>query len=341
MHKKKIALVIDVENWAFDIEAKILKHHLDSYDIDIFVSKNYEDDLFAILEDTKEYDIIHFFWRKLLLQIKTEDFKKHFSKPGDYEAYIDNIRNKISTGIYDHLFLGEEEIKEYQTIFRNVCKNYYTCSKKLESIYKKIPEYPNPWGTIHDTYDGILYDGGDKKRFSNINRKELIVGWVGNSNWNIKYKDFKGFHSVLTPALDELEQEGIQIKRHFADKNIKFRTNEEMPTYYGEIDVCVITSIEEGTPRPVLEAMASGVPIISTDVGIVMESFGPKQKEFVLGNRTGENDLEIKELLKEKLRKLYKNRELLVELSEENYLYSKQNDIESLLPFYKEYFDEF
>ena len=342
MNKKKIALIVDVENWAFDIEAKILKKHLSCYyDIDIYISKDYDDDLFRILEDTKQYDIIHFFWRKLLLQMFSEEVIGHFLYKEDYYEYLSFLRNKISTGIYDHLFLEKQEIAKYQPLFQNYCKKYYTCSKKLEEIYKQIEEYPNPWGTIHDTYDNLLYDGGDKRRFETRNRKEFVVGWVGNSNWNIKYRDFKGFHSVLNPAIDELIEEGYSIERNFADKNIYFRSNEEMPSYYQEIDVCVIASTEEGTPRPVLEAMASGVPIISTDVGIVMESFGPKQKEFILGTRNGENDLEIKELLKTKLKELYNNRPLLKELSEENYLYSRQNNIENLLTLYKQYFDEF
>ena len=38
---KKIALVVDVESWAFDIEANLLKEKLkDYYDIDVFVSSN-------------------------------------------------------------------------------------------------------------------------------------------------------------------------------------------------------------------------------------------------------------------------------------------------------------
>ena len=54
---KKIALIVDVANWAFDIEAKLLKNKLSEYyDIDVFVSDNYSNDLFDILEDVKNYD---------------------------------------------------------------------------------------------------------------------------------------------------------------------------------------------------------------------------------------------------------------------------------------------
>ena len=312
------------------------------YRIDIFVAHDYEDDLFKILEDTKDYDMIHFFWRKLLIGLDSDEFKKQLQENNyDYDEYINSIKDKISTGIYDHLFTDDENRVLFKNVFNKYIKKYYTCSKKLEEIYKKIEEYPKPWGTIHDTYDNILYNGGDRERFNNRNNSSLTVGWVGNSNWNLKYKDFKGFHSVLTPVLDELIEEGYDIKKHFADRNIKFRTNEEMPDYYQELDVCIVTSTEEGTPRPIIEAMASGVPIITTDVGIVTEVFGPKQKEFILGTRNIENDEEIKEKLKNKIIEIYNNRNLLKELSKENYEYSKLNGIDALKDTYKKYFDDF
>lgn len=312
------------------------------YKIDIFVSHNYDDNLFKILEDVKEYDMIHFFWRKLLLQLDSKEFHKDLEDNGyNLDEYIAFLKNKISTGIYDHLFIDEENLKVFSNIFNKYCKRYYTCSKKLEEIYKKIDEYPNPWGTIHDTYDDQLYDGGDKSRFDKRDNSCLIIGWIGNSNWNLKYKDFKGFHTILNPVIDSLIDEGYKIKKHYADRNIKFRTNEEMPAYYQEIDVCIITSTEEGTPRPVLEAMASGVPIISTNVGIVDEVFGPKQKKYIIGTRSIDNDEEIKENLKNAIIEIYQNREIIKELSKENYEYSKVNGINVLSDMYKKYFDEF
>ena len=81
----------------------------------------------------------------------------------------------------------------------------------------------------------------------------------------------------------------------------------------------VCASVHEGTPRPVLESMYSGIPIISTDVGIVQEAFGNKQKSFIIGDReNGKNDENIRIVLKEKIIELYNNRELFKELSKEN-----------------------
>jgi hypothetical protein len=83
-----------------------------------------------------------------------------------------------------------------------------------------------------------------------------------------------------------------------------------MPDYYNKIDVLLCASTIEGTPNPVLEAMACGVPVISTDVGIVPEVFGPKQREFIV-----QRDVSS---MAGAIRKLCLNRGLLIELSEEN-----------------------
>ena len=40
-----------------------------------------------------------------------------------------------------------------------------------------------------------------------------------------------------------------------------------LPEAYAAIDVCLVSSRDEGGPRAVLEAMATGVPLVSTRVG--------------------------------------------------------------------------
>ena len=337
---KKIALIIDVPSWAFDIEAQLLKEKLkDFYQVDIFAVVDYDKDLFNILEAVKEYDIIHFFLRKLLMKFESDEFIKKVQEAGyNYDEYISNMSSKISTGIYDHLFI--EDAQDYINIFTKYSKQYYTCSKRLENIYRNLKDYPTPWGTIHDTYDNKLYADYKNKQF-NLDG-ELVVGWVGNSKWYIEQKDFKGFCTILDPVLDELIQDGYKIKKHYADKNIKFRTQDEMPDYYNELDVCVVVAMCEGTPRPIIEAMACGVPIITTDVGLVQEALGPKQKQYIIGSREeGANDEKIKKKLKEKIVELYNRREILKQLSKENYEYCVHNDIEHTYMQYKQYFDDF
>ena len=48
----------------------------------------------------------------------------------------------------------------------------------------------------------------------------------------------------------------------------------DMPEWYSHIDVLICASESEGTPNPVLEALACGVPVISTHVGIPVIASG-------------------------------------------------------------------
>jgi len=55
-------------------------------------------------------------------------------------------------------------------------------------------------------------------------------------------------------------------------ENVRFLGwRKDLETIYGASDVCVLTSRNEGTPVAVIEALAAGVPVVSTDVGGVTD----------------------------------------------------------------------
>ncbi|MBW1759642.1 MAG: glycosyltransferase, partial [Deltaproteobacteria bacterium] len=48
----------------------------------------------------------------------------------------------------------------------------------------------------------------------------------------------------------------------------------DMPSIYGALDVVALTSMNEGTPVTLIEAMASGKQVVATDVGGVRDLLG-------------------------------------------------------------------
>ncbi|WP_319409905.1 glycosyltransferase [uncultured Desulfosarcina sp.] len=48
----------------------------------------------------------------------------------------------------------------------------------------------------------------------------------------------------------------------------------DMPMVYADIDILALTSLNEGTPVSIVEAMAASVPVISTDVGGIKDLLG-------------------------------------------------------------------
>lgn len=344
---KKIALVADVKNWAFDIAAHIIKDALSNeYQIDIYYSKSEEfnKDLFKILEKLKDYDLIHFFWRAILLDFEKQEFReKVINKYGDYEEYIYKMVSKISTGVYDHLY---ERDMEFNKKFTKYCKEYVVSSEKLFNIYKNFYNIKQPKMILGDSFEKNRFYPFNMERFNNI--QKLTIGWVGNSAWNEKQKDkngksidFKGFHTILMPVIKELREEGYNIELKCADKAVIQIKNEEMCEYYSNIHIYVCVSYKEGTPKPLLEAMGCGVPVITTDVGIASQVLGEKQKDYIIGERIlGENEGRIRKELKNKIKNLYINKDNLKTLSRENLSRSQIYEINNMKNEYIKYFEQ-
>ncbi|MFS3596796.1 glycosyltransferase, partial [Citrobacter braakii] len=260
-------------------------------------------------------DLVHFFWREFIRAQNNSYYTLYNKEIGINDIEFDErfIKGrKFTTTIYDHLFLSPDEILERQSFYNNKIVAYSVCSSKLFKIYNDITCYPSPKIITEDGVDLTLFKPVNLARFKNIQDRELVVGWAGNSKWAGDIEDFKGFHSILKPAVEELQMEGLNIRLELADRQNGFIPHAEMVNYYARIDLYVCPSKIEGTPNPVLESMACGVPVISTDVGVVSDAFGPLQKEWLLTERS-------QKALKEKLRKFYFERESLTRnLSKEN-----------------------
>ena len=345
--KQKICVVADVPNWAFDSIAQQIKKELSyKYDIkiDYFNRRTEEDFFYEFVERNADCNLVHFLNRRMLLLMNNPTFKQKVELSGrNYEEYISEKRKIFTTSIYDYMNVDEKDIEEYKNIYNKYTKCYYTATKKLFEIYSSIEEFKKPDSMVHDICDKNLFPPINLERFEYevIKGRKLAIGWVGNSVHSGQEEvDLKGFNTILKPVVDELISEGYNIVGHYADRNEKWRTTEEMPKYYSEVDVCICMSIHEGTPRPVLESMYSGIPIISTDVGIVSEALGEKQKAFIIGDReNGKNDEKIKAALRERIIYLYNNRALFKELSDENMISIEKFDGGKTIKAFENFFE--
>lgn len=312
---KKIALIIDIEDWAFANIARNIKVKLENkYVIEIFPIMNYENNLINVLNACKDFDIIHFFWRGVLLDFNSDSYQYQLTQKNidisDFnKKYLEN--KIITTCVQDHLFI-DNETENTKKIF-NTFENYYVSSKKLFNIYTNLEIDNKPSTIIHDGVDLGKFYLKDKTKFEfeNVKDRKIVIGWVGNSAWHSNEEDFKGYNTIIKPVVEELIKEGYPIELKVADKQEKIIPHDEMPDYYSNIDILLCASKVEGTPCPVIEAMACGNIVISTDVGVVPEAFGKMQKKLILKKRE-------KNELRNKILYLLENRELLKELSDEN-----------------------
>lgn len=277
-----VALVVDVPDWAWAHHARALREYLaDRFEIRIVVETRVGDQWRLPLAAAGA-DLTVYFWRSILRRFGTPEFADEVRQQlGDWQEYQRKyLGSRTATLICDHLFLAEPSVDDFREVLGGVT-GYATVSRRLYEIYQELPEYPAPWG--------VLAHGVDLRRFQPSLggvHAPLRVGWVGNSLWNAQLDDPKGLHTILKPALRDLQQDGVDIVGHFQDRVQSFRPFAEMPQYYQEIDVFVCASRAEGTPNPVLEAMAAGLPMVCTDVGVIGDVVGPLQRRFVLSERS-------------------------------------------------------
>ena len=338
--KKRIAIVYDVDGWAFSNIAREIKSNLSQYyNIDIFPVSVFEDNIVKLVLLAEQYDLVHCLWRGLLSCLDYEYARGYIHNMGlTFEEFMDKYYSKtnITTSVYDHKFLDEENFETTKS-FAKYAKNYTTSSTILKEIYDKLDIDKKPMAVISDGVDLNKFKPMNLERFKmeNIENRKLKIGWVGNSEFTDSEgdSDLKGVRKIIKPALEELIEEGYQIEIKFADRKDGIIPHNKMPDYYNSIDVYICASKNEGTPNPVLESMASGVPVISTDVGIVRDAFGPKQKKYILKERT-------KQALKEAMIDLLKNKQQFEELSKENLTQIQDWSWKNKCYQFKEFFDK-
>lgn len=131
----------------------------------------------------------------------------------------------------------------------------------------------------------LCVDGVDAKRFSprlpGRARLPQLFGWCGNSAVALAYgangrvpagqEDLKGV-GILRAAFAGFESRaGLVLLDRAKDAGVP---HADMPEWYRSIGCYCCASLHEGTPNPVLEAAASGLPIITTPVGVVPDLLG-------------------------------------------------------------------
>ena len=170
---------------------------------------------------------------------------------------------------------------------------------ELSRIYRIAPE--EKFRTVKlgfnlQSFSSVKSLKGQFRRRIGVNSKTVLVGIVGRL---VAIKNHKMFLDAARIFVEE--NPGIQVKfviigdgelrqelmsysaaLGLSNHVIFCGWIRDLPEVYADLDVLVLTSINEGTPVSIIEAMASSVPVISTDAGGVLDLIGSPRSKYDL-----------------------------------------------------------
>ena len=283
----QVFLVVDTPHRALDqIAQAIVKEPQSDLIYTIIYTSDYLNIVDLILACSAA-DLVHFLYRfDLYFALRERKHPNAITAALEGIDYNQLISNFLATKILTTNIADEYHIHhaaDAHLPFTGLFQQYSVINQRLQTIYVSKLKHP-PMALI---YDGVVLPK-QPQPIKNQIPKTIKIGWVSNSNnasWfagrypgESTYQDLEGMQRILLPAFKRLQEEGFAVELVRQDSAVRHPTMEE---FYNSIDIYVSTSNAEGNPLTVMEAMAYGLPIVSTNVGVVPELFGPKQQQYM------------------------------------------------------------
>lgn len=183
---------------------------------------------------------------------------------------LDSATNRLS----DHIFCVSESTRDFLL-------NY----ERLDD--EKVSLLANAVDT-EEFRPASMEERHSARRALGISETAFVIGGVGRL---VPQKDF-GLFLQIAGGLPEAEFVIAGVGpmeaelRQRAGSNVRFLGfQEDRTALYAALDVLLLTSVYEGMPMTVLEAMAAGVAVVSTRVDGVAEAFGSGQEALIIQSR--------------------------------------------------------
>ncbi len=247
----KVLLVADRPNWAYDsIAQALVKHNNDpGIEFDIEYIKNGKRRLKDI---HKDYDLVFMMGWQLLASYKNGKIKQ-------LNTFLDP--KKTLTGIHSHHSWDDKQTMPDVNVtppdelidFLNRFAGINIISRRLYELFLGAG-LKNSACTLNGV-DINLFNVKDSRSDGNYFR----AGFSGNN----KHDWRKGISEFIEPAC---EVDNVQLKLAMPKEGHHIPLD-QMHNFYKGLDVYICASSSEGFSLSVLEASASGCPIISTRVG--------------------------------------------------------------------------
>lgn len=172
----------------------------------------------------------------------------------------ESISTKIALGLSKVLskqpkaiiYCAHSSLQQHQAFGFNSSNSYVIANGVYLDKFQPNPELHDPivigFAGRYHTAKGYPY----LFETMGLLKNENIIFKIAGSGASLNNKEVKALFEQY-----QLDSQKVQLLAQVSD----------MPTFYQSIDVFLMTSITEGFPNVLVEAMASGLPCISTDVG--------------------------------------------------------------------------
>jgi glycosyltransferase involved in cell wall biosynthesis len=310
-------------------------------------------------DDIKAYRAI----RKIIREFKPDIVHTHAAKAGAV-GRIAAIRSKVPIIVHTfhgHVFHGyfsPLKTKVFIFIERWLAKRSsgivaisHLQKKDLSEIYKVAPQQKIrivPLGfDLRKFQENLIENRNTTRTKFNIGNDEIAVAIVGRltpiKNHELFLEALRIVQNRTSKKVkifivgDGLEREKLEQISSTIPQNNKFLIFftswvKEIVIFNAGMDICCLSSLNEGTPVSLIEAQAANVPIVSTDVGGV--------KDVVLDNETGFLvPSENAELFAEKLLILIENENIRKNMSQNGWTFVRERyDYQTLVSNMDQYY---
>ena len=307
------ALLYEFEKLGHEVK-KIDQFSLGSYmlgDPSGGISYGFDFSLRKIKKEVEDYDVLHI---------------HHAATFSEFFLPFSSICSELNLVNTFHIPAGPSLEGELRKIhIATLISLYAGRSKKFISVSAEIAEYIRRYCNGYDDGDNnngtetvVIPNGVDINRFhphprereekeNNKKEKCVCIGYLG------RLSPEKNVINMIK-AVRALESDNICLKiagtgplydklKKMEDERIEgFGYVEDAPSFYRSVDVFLLPSKLEAQPIALLEAMASGLPIIATDVGD--NKYFVQENGIICGTTAKEIGAAIKEMLRADMEKM-------------------------------------
>jgi glycosyltransferase involved in cell wall biosynthesis len=155
-----------------------------------------------------------------------------------------------------------------------------------DELAKVLPN--QPYKVIPNGIDCDVFTPGDQRsarKQLSLPKGALIIGCAGRLERVKNHSLLLNAHALLSKEIHLTIAGAGSLESDLRDLTLKLGTQnrvhflgriDDMPTFYRSLDVFCLPSEMEGMPLSPLEAQASGIPCVATDVGGTREAVCPK-----------------------------------------------------------------